>query len=170
MVRAVAFVLQRVAARVLCFDPHDRLLLIRSHDPADPAKRPWWEIPGGGIDPGETPADACLRELREEVGITEATIGDCVWVHHARFTFAGWHFDQHEQILTAVSDGLVDQPTQLEAFEAMAFEGHRWWPLDELLASDEPTVPPRLREFLPDVVATHRNGGLPGAPIDITQR
>ena len=33
-----------------------------------------WQMPQGGIDPGETPAVAALRELAEETGVTEAEI------------------------------------------------------------------------------------------------
>ncbi|WP_433226989.1 NUDIX domain-containing protein [Microtetraspora malaysiensis] len=34
----------------------------------------WWTAPGGAIDPGERPADAVLREMREELGVeVEAT-------------------------------------------------------------------------------------------------
>lgn len=35
-------------------------------DRAEPA----WQMPQGGIDPGETPREAALRELREETGVT----------------------------------------------------------------------------------------------------
>ncbi|SFQ95213.1 RNA pyrophosphohydrolase [Poseidonocella sedimentorum] len=30
---------------------------------------PAWQMPQGGIDPGETPTDAALRELHEETGV-----------------------------------------------------------------------------------------------------
>ncbi|GGB00525.1 RNA pyrophosphohydrolase [Allosediminivita pacifica] len=31
---------------------------------------PAWQMPQGGIDEGETPRDAALRELEEEIGVT----------------------------------------------------------------------------------------------------
>ena len=33
-----------------------------------------WQMPQGGIDKGETPRDAALRELREETGVSRAEI------------------------------------------------------------------------------------------------
>ena len=33
-----------------------------------------WQMPQGGIDPGETPREAALRELEEETGVPAALI------------------------------------------------------------------------------------------------
>ncbi len=34
----------------------------------------WWQMPQGGIDKGEDPSTAALRELHEETGITSASV------------------------------------------------------------------------------------------------
>ena len=33
-----------------------------------------WQMPQGGIDAGETPIEACMRELKEETGTDKATL------------------------------------------------------------------------------------------------
>ncbi|MFC8733834.1 NUDIX hydrolase [Luteimicrobium sp. NPDC057192] len=58
----------RRAARVILLDDAGRALLVRGHD-ADQPERSWWFTVGGGIDGDETPAEAALREVREETGI-----------------------------------------------------------------------------------------------------
>lgn len=45
------------------------MLLVRSRDPAYPDLGQWWEVPGGGVDPGEDTVDAALREVAEETGV-----------------------------------------------------------------------------------------------------
>jgi 8-oxo-dGTP diphosphatase len=60
----------RVAAYALCVDEADRILLARLTYPE--VKAGWWTLPGGGIDFGEMPTEAVLRELTEETGLTGA--------------------------------------------------------------------------------------------------
>jgi len=62
---------ERSAARVILMDDDGRALVMRGHDVNQP-ERSWWFTVGGGIDPGETPVQAALRETREEAGIVLA--------------------------------------------------------------------------------------------------
>jgi 8-oxo-dGTP pyrophosphatase MutT (NUDIX family) len=44
------------------FDEHDRVILLLND-------RNEWELPGGRIEPGETPVECVAREFREELDI-----------------------------------------------------------------------------------------------------
>lgn len=52
-----------VAAGVLFFDDVDRVMLV------EPTYKDDWDLPGGYVESGETPAQAAAREVREELGI-----------------------------------------------------------------------------------------------------
>jgi putative (di)nucleoside polyphosphate hydrolase len=49
-----------------------------------PAGLAAWQMPQGGIDPGETPRQAAIRELKEEIGTDNAEIlGESrAWLHY----------------------------------------------------------------------------------------
>jgi 8-oxo-dGTP diphosphatase len=60
--------LSRVAAYALCRDDDGRILLCRLA--AGETEHGRWTLPGGGVEFGEDPADAVLRELAEETGLS----------------------------------------------------------------------------------------------------
>lgn len=53
----------RMAAGALFFDDADRVLLV------EPSYKDYRDIPGGYVEEGESPLQACVREVHEELGI-----------------------------------------------------------------------------------------------------
>ncbi len=145
--------LRRPAARVVVLDSSSRIFLMKGSDPMRPENGTWWEIPGGGMEPGEQSEDAARRELYEECGFSDVKVGPCIWTQYVEFDFAMYHFKSDERIHIAYSSTSGEwDPKGLEALEAAAFEDGKWWPIDELLDSEEATLPQRLREFLPEII------------------
>jgi len=160
----------RLGARVLLLDANDRLLLLRAHDPAEPDRR-WWELPGGGLHPGETTAQACQRELAEETGIELDLdeVGPCVWVRETRFRFRGRHYHRREWVHLArlpqpgaAARALISHT----ANEQLTLLGERWWSAAELAAATgQWFLPPSLPALLPDILA----GNYDNTPIELNQ-
>lgn len=55
---------KRVSAGCLFFDEHGRLLVV------NPTYKKPWEIPGGTVEANESPRQAIIREVKEELGLT----------------------------------------------------------------------------------------------------
>ena len=64
----------RVAAYALCTEG-DTILLTRIAPGATASSDGMWTLPGGGVDFGEHPRDAALRELTEETGLLGEIVG-----------------------------------------------------------------------------------------------
>jgi 8-oxo-dGTP pyrophosphatase MutT (NUDIX family) len=57
---------KRMGSAVLFTDPADRVLLV------EPAYKNDWEHPGGAVEADESPYEAAVRELKEELGLSVA--------------------------------------------------------------------------------------------------
>lgn len=67
-------------------------------------------FPGGTIEPGEDPADAALREMREELA-AEVELIDCVWRHRYRTDI---DVELHGWLAVLRSERLVAEPSEVE--------------------------------------------------------
>lgn len=107
---------------ILPFLPDDRVILVRQyrHVTQDFS----WEIPGGGILPGEPPEEAAQRELREEAGYRAGRLRRLggFWPNNA-------YLD--EVIYIFVADRLVADPLPADQDEELEI---RAFPSDEALA------------------------------------
>jgi len=110
-----------------------------------------WTLPGGGLDHGEDPRDAVIREIYEETGLT-ATVGETARVYSAHMPGAwrdGMQVDAHA--LRIVYDGWVapDSPEpRVVEVDGSTVEA-AWVPVADVL-SGEPPVVPMVTEALAD--------------------
>jgi 8-oxo-dGTP pyrophosphatase MutT (NUDIX family) len=143
---------ERDVVRLVVLDANDEVLLFHTHDPTYPELGQWWELPGGGIEPGETYRDAAVRELLEETGIaiTADSVGAATWSRRASFRYRGTRHLQNEVVALVRLSGpgpAVDGSQRVE-FEDDDYFGFRWWPVAELISSRERFYPGRLPELL----------------------
>jgi ADP-ribose pyrophosphatase YjhB (NUDIX family) len=153
---------ERPTARVLLFDPDHRVLLMRGRMPHQPEGFGAWFTVGGGIEPGESLAEAARREVAEETGFTEVEIGPVVWFREGTGRLAsGERVLFKESYIVARCAGGEPHRGGWEAHEHRLMDDMRWWTRDALAASAEPIYPEGLADLLVDLIA----GRFPHTPL-----
>jgi len=110
------------AVGVVVLDADDRVLLVGQHRYALGAYS--WEIPEGGVPPGESPLEGARRELREETGVEASD-----WRELLRFHLSNSITDEAGVLFAARAHGRGD--AHPDPTEELAID---WLPFDEALA------------------------------------
>jgi 8-oxo-dGTP diphosphatase len=128
-----------MAAGVLFHDSKGRVLLVK------PSYKDGWDIPGGYVEPGESPKQAARREVREELGINPPL---------GRLLVVDWapHPNEGDKVLFVFSGGELqdDHPTSPAPLE---IEDIRFWSVAEL----PNLMPARLHSRIVSALRLDRN-------------
>ncbi len=130
-------------------DPGHRVLLLQGFNPSEPAELFWFTI-GGGVEPGESTAQAAARELLEEAGLAvdPADLGDPVWRRIAEFGFDGRLYRQEEDYFLLRVQSFEVSLAGLDTVEQETVVGYRWWDATGLESGGEAFFPPDLPRLL----------------------
>ena len=108
----------QAAAGVVCLRGGEVLLIRRGKPP----RQGEWSLPGGRIEWGETAAEAALRELTEETGVTAELLG-LLDVIDGLFTGPAGALERHYLLIDYAARWVSGEPTPGDdAIEA------RFWP------------------------------------------
>ena len=134
----------RAAVRIVCLDGAGRVLLMCWRDPYDATLV--WEPPGGGIEAGETPWQAAVRELVEETGLDPSSMVDDPVTVDRDTIWNGRRFIGPEEFYLArfSSESPPLSRSGLMADEQVNLHDHAWLGMDELSALDGRLEPPSL--------------------------
>ena len=151
----------RLSARLLVVHD-DALLVMRAYDPVDTSAGEWWEVPGGGVEPGETTLAAAVRETAEETGyvVPLSCVGPVCYTGSTTYTWLGRR--RWAEVAVHVARPAV-RPERRESHwqpdESLSFLDVAWLPVADVVAGRGRFFPDTLPVDLPRLLAGERIDG-----------
>lgn len=156
----------RAGVGIVLLNPAMQVFVAQRLDSAEPA----WQMPQGGIDPGEDPRATALRELKEEIG-TDAVeplaetadwisydlppdIADRIWKGRYRGQRQKWFLMRFTG-----SDADIDIATAHPEFSAWRWAEFETLP-ELIVPFKRPLYDAVVREFLPQVVEIRKRSAI----------
>ena len=94
----------------------------------------WWEFPGGKMEVGETPEEALVREIREELS-AEISVGELLTT--VEYDYPAFHLTMHCFLCTLVGDALhLNEHEAARWLTKDELDTVKWLPADEEVVDD----------------------------------
>jgi len=88
----------------------------------------WWEFPGGKMEPGETPEEALVREIREEL---DASISVDSFLCTIEWDYPQFHLTMHCYLCSLCSQALhLNEHEAARWLSSAELDSVRWLPAD----------------------------------------
>lgn len=89
----------------------------------------WWEFPGGKMEPGESPQEALVREIREELD-AEISVGRLL--ETVEWDYPKFHLTMHCFLCTLLSDSVhLNEHEAATWLTRDTLHSVKWLPADE---------------------------------------
>jgi 8-oxo-dGTP diphosphatase len=141
--------IRNVARAILVNDKHQCFLF--------KLKLPWisdsvWMAAGGGMEAGESPQAALIRELYEETGLTNVEVGRLLWECRFSFQYNNEIRPVYERYYLVKTADFKPSFAGMEHYEIDSLIDFRWWSLAELQTATDHFTPNQLPTLLPQIL------------------